>query len=110
VNGSVRKKTWLREKSRVFALRIMGFPPELETVRFNSEPKRYKSVPLSAKRSVFTLVGLTPHGVVTGKLRLNSQQVRGRTKDGNPLGWRAHHDGRNARGQADHEELAHMVG
>ena len=26
---------------------------------------------------------------------------------GNPLGWRAH--GRNARGQADHEELAHMV-
>ena len=34
----------------------------------------------------------------------------GVTKDGNPLGWRAHHDGRNARGQADHEELAHMVG
>ena len=90
-------------KSRVFALRIMGFPPELETVRFNSEPKRYKSVPLSAKRSVFTLVGLTPHGVVTGKLRLNSQQVRGRTKDGNPLGWRAH--GRNARGQADYKEV-----
>ena len=30
------------------------------------------------------------------------------TYDGNPLGWRAH--GRNARGQADHEELAHMVG
>ncbi len=29
------------------------------------------------------------------------------TYDGNPLGWRAH--GRNARGQADHEELAHMV-
>jgi hypothetical protein len=30
------------------------------------------------------------------------------TYDGNPLGWRAH--GRNARGQADHEELAHMLG
>ncbi len=30
-----------------------------------------------------------------------------KTCDGNPLGWRAH--GRNARGQADHEELAHMV-
>jgi hypothetical protein len=38
-------------------------------VRFNSEPKRYKSVSLSAKRSVFTLVGLA-HGVVTEKLRL----------------------------------------
>ena len=47
----------------------MGFPQELETVRFNSEPKRYKSVSLSAKRSVFTLVGLA-HGVVTEKLRL----------------------------------------
>jgi hypothetical protein len=53
VNGSVRKKTCA--KSHVlFGLRIMGFPQELETVRFNSEPKRYKSV--SAKRSVFTLV------------------------------------------------------
>jgi hypothetical protein len=30
------------------------------------------------------------------------------TCNGNPLGWRAH--GRNARGQADHEELAHMLG
>ena len=49
------KKTWLREKSRVFALRIMGFPQELKTVRFNLEPKRCKSVSLSAKRSVFTL-------------------------------------------------------
>ena len=47
----------------------MGFPQELKTVRFNSEPKRYKSVSLSAKRSVFTLVGLA-HGVVTEKLRL----------------------------------------
>jgi len=37
-------------------------------VRFNSEPKRCKSVSLSAKRSVFTLVGLA-HGVVTEKLR-----------------------------------------
>ena len=53
----------------LFALRIMGFPQELKTVRFNSEPKRYKSVSLSAKRSVFTLVGLA-HGVVTEKLRL----------------------------------------
>jgi len=68
VNGSVRKKTWLREKSRVFALRIMGFPQELRTVQFNSEPKLYKSVSLSAKRLVFTLVGLA-HGVVTEKLR-----------------------------------------
>jgi hypothetical protein len=30
------------------------------------------------------------------------------TYNGNPLGWRAH--GCNARGQADHEELAHMLG
>jgi hypothetical protein len=55
VSRSVRKKTWVPEKSRVFPLRIMGFPQELETVRFNSEPKRCKSVSLSAKRSVFTL-------------------------------------------------------
>ena len=55
-------------KSRVFALRIMGFPQELKTVRFNLEPKRCKSVSLSAKRSVLTLVGLA-HGVVTEKLR-----------------------------------------
>ena len=40
----------------------MGFPQELKTVRFNSEPKRYKSVSLSAKRLVLTLVGLG-HGV-----------------------------------------------
>ena len=46
----------------------MGFPQESYTVRFNSEPKRYKSVSLSAKRSVFTLVGLA-YGVVTEKLR-----------------------------------------
>jgi len=52
----------------LFALRIMGFPQELETVGFNSEPKRHKSVSLSPKRSVFTLVGLA-HGVVTEKLR-----------------------------------------
>jgi len=56
------------KKSRVFAVRIMGFPQELETVRFNLEPKLCKSVSLSAKRSVFTLVGLS-HGVVTEKLR-----------------------------------------
>jgi hypothetical protein len=55
-------------KSRVFALRIMGFPQEFRTVRFDLEPKRCKSVSLSAKRSVFTLVGLA-HGVVTEKLR-----------------------------------------
>ena len=61
-------KTWLRENHVLFALRIMGFPQELETVRFNLEPKRYKSVSLSAKRSVLTLVGLA-HGVVTEKLR-----------------------------------------
>jgi len=41
---------------------------ELKTVQFNLEPKRCKSVSLSAKCSVFTLVGLT-HGVVTEKLR-----------------------------------------
>jgi hypothetical protein len=48
---------------------------------FNSEPKRYKSVSLSAKRSVLTLVGLG-HGVVTEKLRFpyNSQQSRGRPR------------------------------
>ena len=68
VNGSVRKKTWLRKSHVLFALRIMGFPQELETVRFNSEPKQYKSVSLSAKRLVFTLVGLA-HRVVMEKLR-----------------------------------------
>ena len=56
-------------KSQVlFPLRIIGFPQELEKVRFNLEPKRCKSVSLSAKRSVLTLVGLA-HGVVTEKLR-----------------------------------------
>ncbi len=73
VNGSVRKKNLAAEKSRVFSLRIMGgFPQELETMRFNSEPKRYKSVSLSAKRSVLTLVCLG-HGVVTEKLRFPYQ-------------------------------------
>ena len=62
-------------KSRVFAPRMMGFPQELKTVRFNSEPKRYKSVSLSAKRSVFTLVGLA-HGVVTEKLRFRKICIR----------------------------------
>jgi hypothetical protein len=52
----------------LFALRIMGFAQELKTVRFNSEPKWYKSVSLSAKRSVLTLVGLG-HGVLMEKLR-----------------------------------------
>jgi hypothetical protein len=62
------KKPGFANKSRVFPLRIMGFPQEFRTVRFNLEPKRCKSVSLSAKRSVFTLVGLA-HGVVTEKLR-----------------------------------------
>ena len=62
------KKTWLRKSHVLFALRIMGFPQEFRTMRFNLEPKRCKSVSLSAKRSVFTLVGLA-HGVVTEKLR-----------------------------------------
>ncbi len=54
--------------SRVIcATRIMGFPQELETVRFNLEPKRYKSVSLSAKRSVLTLVSFSP----TGEIHLN---------------------------------------
>jgi len=44
------------------------FPQELKTMRFNLEPIRCKSVSLSAKRSVSTLVGLA-HGVVTEKLR-----------------------------------------
>ena len=35
---------------------ITGFPQELETVRFNSESKRYKSVSILATRSVLTLV------------------------------------------------------
>ena len=39
--------------------------------------------------------------------RIAKYLIRTKTYDGNPLGWRAH--GRNARGQADHEELAHMV-
>jgi len=52
------------------------FPQELKTVRFNLEPKRCKSVSLSTKRSVFTLVGLA-HGVVTEKLRF---QYKERTK------------------------------
>jgi hypothetical protein len=58
----------LRKSHVLFALRIMGFPQELKTMRFNLEPKRCKSVSLSAKRSVSTLVGLA-HGVVTEKLR-----------------------------------------
>jgi hypothetical protein len=49
----------------------MGSPQELETVRFNSEPKRYKSVSLP-KRSVLTLVSLGC-GVVTEKLRFPYQ-------------------------------------
>ena len=61
------KKTWLRKSHVLFALRIMGFPQELKTMRFNLEPKRCKSVSLSAKRSVSTLVALG--GVVTEKLR-----------------------------------------
>jgi hypothetical protein len=37
-----------------------------------------------------------------------AQMRGGLTCDRNPLAWRAH--GRNARGQTDHEELAHMLG
>jgi len=48
------------------------FPQEFRTVRFNLKPKRCKSVSLSAKRSVSTLVGLA-HGVVTEKLRFPYQ-------------------------------------
>jgi hypothetical protein len=48
-----------RKSHVLFPLRITGFPQESYTVRFNSEPKRYKSVSLSAKRSVFTLVSGT---------------------------------------------------
>ena len=59
MNGSVRKNNLAAHKCHVvFALRIMGFPQESYTVRFNSEPNGYKSVSLSAKRSVLTLVGL----------------------------------------------------
>ena len=64
------KKNLAPQKSRVISGTDNEFPQELKTVRFNSEPKRCKSVSLSAKRSVFTLVGLA-HGVVTEKLRLN---------------------------------------
>jgi hypothetical protein len=53
----------------LFAQRIMGFPQELETVRFNSEPKRYQSVSLSAKRSVFTLVRPIPQWTGPGQVR-----------------------------------------
>ena len=67
------KKTWLRKSHVLFPLRIMGFPQELKTMRFNLEPKRCKSVSLSAKRSVSTLVGLA-HGVVTEKLRFPYKQ------------------------------------
>ncbi len=60
--GVARSQKNLR-KSHVF-LRygyVMGFPQELSG--FNSEPKRYKSVSLSAKRSA------SRNGVVTEKLR-----------------------------------------
>jgi len=57
-----------RKKSRVICGTDNGFPQEFRTVRFNLEPKRCKRVSLSAKRSVFPLVGLA-HGVVTEKLR-----------------------------------------
>ena len=43
-------------------------------MRFNLESKRCKSVSLSAKRSVFNLVGLA-HGVVTEKLRFPYEMV-----------------------------------
>ncbi len=46
------------QKSRVICATDNEFPQELRTVRFNFEPKRCKSVSLSAKRSVSTLVGL----------------------------------------------------
>jgi hypothetical protein len=62
-----QKNLALRKSHVLFALRIMGFPQEFRTVRFNLEPKRCKSISLSTKRSVFTLVGLA-HGVVTEKL------------------------------------------
>ena len=66
-NFSVRKKTCCA-KVTCFCATDNEFPQELKTVRFNLEPKRSKSVSLSAKRSASTLVGLA-HGVVTEKLR-----------------------------------------
>ncbi len=58
MNGSVRKKNWLCGKVTCFSATDNGVSTELKTVRFNLEPKRCKSVSLSAKRSVSTLVGL----------------------------------------------------
>ena len=55
------------EKVTCFCATDNEFPQEFRTVRFNLEPKRCKSVSLSAKRSVSSLVGLA-HGV-TEKLR-----------------------------------------
>jgi hypothetical protein len=67
------KKTWLRKSHVLFPLRIMGFPQELETMRFNFETKRCKSVSLSAKRSVSTLVGLA-YGVVCVECLIGKQK------------------------------------
>jgi hypothetical protein len=64
----VRNTSGVLQKVTCFCGTDNEFPQELETVRFNLEPKLCKSVSLSAKRSVFTLVGLS-HGVVTEKLR-----------------------------------------
>ena len=50
-------------------------------MRFNFEPKRCKSVSLSAKRSVSTLVGLA-HGVVTEKLRFKFRKIPSRPGGG----------------------------
>ena len=46
---TVRCVTLKRHTNLMF---IMGFPTIIERVRLNSEPKRYKIVSLSAKRSV----------------------------------------------------------
>ncbi len=52
VNGSVHTNNLAPEKSRVICATDNECPQELKTVRFNLEPKRCKSVSLSAKRSV----------------------------------------------------------
>ena len=77
------KKNLVAEKSRVFPVRIMSFHKNwkrCDLIR-SLNGATLKSVSLSAKRSVFTLVGLA-HGVVTEKLRFKFRKIPSRPGGG----------------------------
>ena len=76
---------------------------------FSSRMKQNKKAKISA---VFCFAGKKKllfyiYAVIVKQNFYKRATIQQLTYDGNPLGWRAH--GRNARGQADHVELAHMV-